>query len=106
MKRLALAAAILVGGAVGAYADVNTWHDITKHPRGDAALQADAQYCTRLVGHDRNGEPTPPAFKRCMLSRGWRLVSTRYQPRQNDDYPFGPTWQTCPFLPGCSLPDR
>src|SRR5436190_18141915 len=76
MKRIVLVAAVLLGGALGARANIDTYTDITRQPRSDAALQADTGYCTRTVGRNPNGVPTPPRFKRCMLARGWRFAHT------------------------------
>ena len=73
----ALAALLAVLAAAGpARADVDTFHDVTGRSRGDADLQADTFDCWVKVGRTRSGQPTPPAFKRCMLARGWRYVKT------------------------------
>jgi hypothetical protein len=76
MKRIVLVAALLLGGALGARADIDTWFSTTNRPRSDAALQADTDFCTRTVGRNPNGAPTPARFKRCMLARGWRYGHT------------------------------
>jgi hypothetical protein len=87
VKRIVLTAALLLGATFAAQADINTWHDTTGRSRSNAALQVDANYCTWVAGHDRNGTPTTPQFKRCMLSRGWRLIRTKYEPQQDEsDY--------------------
>jgi hypothetical protein len=80
MTRNVLLAAFLIGGLFGsafdAQADIDTWTSTRKQPRSDAALQADTDYCNQTVGQNRNGRPTPPQFKRCMLGRGWRFSHT------------------------------
>jgi hypothetical protein len=72
------AALLLLGGALDVRADTDVWVSALKHPRSnpDAAAQADAADCTRTVGPDLNGQPTPAAFKRCMATRGWRYGHT------------------------------
>ena len=85
MRRIALAAVLLLGGALAAQADTDHWVNTQKQPRADAnfAAQSDADYCTQTVGPDLNGRPTPLAFKRCMASRGWRLsYTTRTKPEK------------------------
>jgi hypothetical protein len=79
MKRAALAAALLLGSVLGAQADIDTWVNIAKYPRGDDALQVDARYCEQQVGQNTNGKPTAPKFKRCMLSRASRFDHSTYQ---------------------------
>ena len=75
--RCALAALLLAIAAAGAaLADVDTFHDVTGRSRGDSDLQADTFDCWVKVGRTRSGQPTPPAFKRCMLARGWRYEKT------------------------------
>jgi len=83
VRHLTLAAALLLMGALAAHADTDHWVNTLKHPRTnpDAAAQADAASCTRLVGPNLNGRPTPAAFKRCMAARGWRLDYTERTPR-------------------------
>ena len=70
MKRLCLIVMLLLGSALNAHADKDIYDDIAKHPRGDAALQADTEACSQAVGAPQNGKPTPRAYKRCMLGRG------------------------------------
>jgi hypothetical protein len=79
MKPIALAAALLLGGVLGAQADIDTWVNVAKYPRGDDALQVDARDCEQLVGQNTNGKPTSRKFKRCMLGRGWRFDHSTYQ---------------------------
>jgi hypothetical protein len=88
MKRLTLIAMMLVGGALNAHADNAIYNNITKHPRSDAVLQADTGYCSQLLGAAKDGEPTAPQYKSCMLARGWRYSHTvRDRSRQNGMYP-------------------
>src|ERR1700674_6117 len=79
MKRTVLAVALLLGGALGAHADIDTWVNVAKQPRGNEALQVDARYCERRVGQNVNGRPTSRQFKRCMLGRGWRFDHSTYE---------------------------
>ncbi len=76
MKRLPLVPLLLLGGALSAHADSDVYDNITKHPRGDEALQADTNYCSQTLGAPQNGAPTSKAYKRCMLARGWRYNHT------------------------------
>jgi hypothetical protein len=85
MKRIALAALVLLGGVVAAQADMDHWVNTQKQPRFDVnrAAQIDAEACSQIAGPDLNGRPTSPAFKRCMATRGWRLGYTeRTKPEQ------------------------
>ena len=75
MKRLALVAIVLLGTGFAAYADVAHYTNLLKQPRGDAELNVDMDYCAQRVGPDPRGVPTPPAYKSCMRSRGWRWNS-------------------------------
>jgi hypothetical protein len=79
MKRPALAILLLLGGALSAYADNDTYTNITRHPRGDDILQADTAACSQKFGAPQNGTPTSRQYKRCMLSHGWRFVSTKIE---------------------------
>jgi hypothetical protein len=74
MKRLALVAVLLLGGGIAAHADTSVY--TSKIPRSDADLQAAGDYCDQRLGSVHNGEITPPKYKQCMLSRGWRYQST------------------------------
>jgi hypothetical protein len=84
MKRFALhnitlIAALLVGGAAqaAAYHYTDHWDYIRKPALSDAEfdsqLQADASTCDSMVSPAR-GMPTP-AYRRCMLSHGWKFLS-------------------------------
>jgi hypothetical protein len=70
MKRTILTAAVLLGSALNAQADINTWINTAKYPRCNDAVQADARYCEQQVGQDTNGKPTSRRFKQCMAGRG------------------------------------
>jgi hypothetical protein len=72
MKRTVIAAVLLLGTVLTAQADTSFWDDITKHARGNDALLRDGRYCDQQVGVEQLGLPTPPAYKKCMLGRGWR----------------------------------
>jgi hypothetical protein len=76
MKRLCLIVMVLLGSALNAHADNDIYDDIAKHPRGDAALQADTEACSQALGAPQNGKPTSRGYKRCMLGRGWRFNHT------------------------------
>ncbi len=82
MKRIVLIAALLLGAGLSAHADTVTYNNILRQPRNDDQLHEDGYYCDRLVGPDRNGVPTSAAYKRCMLSRGWRYRYIKREPPQ------------------------
>jgi hypothetical protein len=58
MKRTIIFAAMLVIMAYGAPADTSIYSNILKQPRGDDALQADAQTCDQRFGAVQNGATT------------------------------------------------
>ena len=87
MKRLPLVPLLLLGGALSAHADSDVYDNITKHPRGDEALQADTNYCSQTLGAPQNGAPTSKAYKRCMLARGWRYNHTVRDHSRDGVYP-------------------
>ena len=89
MKRLALVTLLLLGGALSAHADsvVYDYDNITKQPRGDEILRADTNYCSQTLGAPQNGKPTPAAYKRCMLARGWRHNHTVRDRSRDGMYP-------------------
>jgi hypothetical protein len=74
MKRFLLAATLLCCTVVGARADTSIYDDLRK--QGDQALNAASDYCDQRFGAVLNGEVTPPQYKKCMLSRGWRYRRT------------------------------
>jgi hypothetical protein len=79
IRNVALFAALLVGGAADAatYHYTDHWDYIRKPALSDAEfdtqLQADASTCDGTVGAAQ-GMPTP-AYRQCMLSRGWKFLS-------------------------------
>jgi hypothetical protein len=73
MKRLVLAAIVLLGTQLAAHADYVNYTNMLKQPRSDAELNADVQYCDQRVGPNWRGVPTSAAYKSCMRSRGWRF---------------------------------
>jgi hypothetical protein len=88
MKRLSLAALLLLGGALNAYADNDVYNSTTKHRRSDDVLQADTSTCSQELGAPQSGTPTSRAYKSCMLARGWRYSHTVHdRPTQNGMYP-------------------
>jgi len=93
MTRMVLIAALLLGTALSAHADMVTYHNILKAPRNDDQLHQDGYYCDAQVGPDKNGVPTAAAYKRCMLGRGWRYQSIKREPAPKTwiDSDTGPT---------------
>jgi hypothetical protein len=88
MKRLVLAALLLSAGAIGAHADNDIYKNTLKQPRGDDALHADGAICDARFGAPQNGQVTSRAYKRCMLSHGWRFSHTiRERAKRDDRYP-------------------
>jgi hypothetical protein len=79
MKRLALIAVLLLGGALNAQADNDIYADTMKQARDDDALHADTAVCDQQFGAPQNGVPTSRAYKRCMLARGWRFSRTLHE---------------------------
>ncbi len=85
MKRTALAVLLLLGGAAAAQADNDIYNNTLKQPRGDDALHAAGAICDAQFGAPQNGTVTSRAYRRCMLSHGWRFSRTI---RERDDrYP-------------------
>jgi hypothetical protein len=76
MKRLALIALLLLGGALNAHADNDIYGNTMKQARDDDALHADTAVCDLQLGAPQNGVATSRAYKRCMLARGWRFSHT------------------------------
>jgi hypothetical protein len=79
MKRIIVtAAALLLGTVLTAQArPVAHYYDLIRpngHPRSDAIHQADLNLCYRQTGQSRYSLDGP-AFKKCMLSRGYRFLS-------------------------------
>jgi hypothetical protein len=76
MKRIIVAAALVFFSVVvGARADNDTYYP-TGTQRTDAELHAATQVCDQSLGAPQNGVPTSPAYKQCVLARGWRYGCT------------------------------
>jgi hypothetical protein len=83
MKRIVITAALLFGAVLGAQADtaIQTYRDQVRpngHPRSDAIFQAALDSCSQQTGGKRTFHDTP-AFKKCMLGRGYRWASLRVE---------------------------
>ena len=77
MRRYVIASLLLLGSVIAARAaDMQIYDDMRKQNRGDDALHVDARYCDQQVGPVMNGDGTPPRYKKCMLSRGWKYRRT------------------------------
>ena len=77
MKRIMFVTLFLAASITAARADKDVYDNVAKTPRGDFELQVDTNYCNNKIGAPQNGAPTPAAYKRCMLSRGWRFNHTK-----------------------------
>jgi hypothetical protein len=81
MKRIIVTTALLLVTAVAAQArPVASYHDLIRpngHPRSDAIHQADLDFCYQQTGQSRYSLDGP-AFKKCMLSRGYRFEWQRW----------------------------
>jgi hypothetical protein len=76
MKRIIMAALLLASSALGAAADTSTYVfkdalEPSGHERGADVRHADGRACG--VSGDLDMPADVPAFKKCMLARGWRL---------------------------------
>jgi hypothetical protein len=73
---------VLLAGIASAQADgiaQERYYDLIRphgHPRSDAVHNADLDYCYNQTGDNRAYADTP-AFKQCMLGRGYRWQSMR-----------------------------
>ena len=77
MKRIVLAAALLMAAGVAAHADTDHFTNLLKQPRGDDVLNVDAQDCRDRTGQQNyTGSPMLPSSLRCMRGRGWRFDYT------------------------------
>ena len=76
MKRLVMVAVMLLGSGIAAHAQTSHYTNLLKHARSDDQLNVDASYCDAQLGPVLNGYATPPAYQRCMRSRGWRYDYT------------------------------
>ena len=80
MKRIVLAAALLIAAGVAAHADVDHFTNLHKQSRGDDVLNVDAQSCRDQTGQPNyNGSPMYPSYVRCMRGRGWRFDYTKVE---------------------------
>jgi hypothetical protein len=81
MQRAIIISLILLAGSAAAHADqvVNeVYRDLIRphgHPRGAAVSQAALDFCYGQTG-DIRGLADSPAFKQCMLGRGYRWQKT------------------------------
>lgn len=106
MKRAIVAAMLLLGTVLSAKADNDTYVDNTRHGRGNDALNVDANTCNQMLGSPKNGQPTSPQYKQCMLKLGWKWKFTTVSPRatpsstatDDDDWSF----TGCTFNPASS----
>ncbi len=102
MKRIALAAVLLIAAGVAAQADTDHWTDLRpKLSRGDDVLNVDARNCRDHTGQlNFNGSPMLPAYLRCMRARGWRFDYTAVRRDYHHRWIVpGVTW-TDPDRPG------
>jgi hypothetical protein len=105
MKWIIIVSAVLVAGVAGAHADgvsQDRYYDLIRphgHPRSDAVHQADLDYCYSQTGASRAFADTP-AFKQCMLGRGYRWLSMRVLGNSSGVPMPGPFDSGCPaFCP-------
>jgi hypothetical protein len=90
MRRAVLATGLLLATVLGVHADttLDTYHDLIRphgQPRSDAIFSASLAFCYRQTGASRYGGDTP-AFKRCMLGRGYRWpVRAVRSPQEEED---------------------
>jgi hypothetical protein len=101
MKKIVLAAALLMAAGSAAYADHDVYTDMAKHHRSNDVLHADEVDCQAKTGQGNfNGSPILSTYKSCMRGRGWRFDHTA----RTSDYHHrwivpGKTW-TDPDRPG------
>jgi hypothetical protein len=81
MKRTLLIFVMLLASVAGAHANYfeTTYHDLIRphgKPRSDAIYQVNLDACCSQTGEDRTLADTP-AFRQCMLKRGYRFQSRR-----------------------------
>ena len=101
MKKIILAAALLMAAGPAAYADYDVWTDLAKHHRSNDVLHADEESCQEQTGQQNfNGSPILPAYKSCMRGRGWRFDHTAVTSDYHHRWIIpGKTW-TDPDEPG------
>ena len=78
MKRIVIAAALVVSTVMSAHADqiVYKWYDTIRpggNKRPDAVGMASVAKCRAQYGDETDG--LPPGFEGCMRGQGYRLVS-------------------------------
>lgn len=83
-RKLMLAVAILAAGMVSSASasshGESTYYDTIRphgHPRSDAVYNANVNACYSSSGESRTAVYDTPAFKQCMLSRGYRFEYTK-----------------------------
>jgi hypothetical protein len=83
-RKLMLAAAILATGMISSASasshGESTYYDTIRshgHPRSDAVYNANVNACYSSSGESRTAVYDSPAFKQCMLSRGYRFEYTK-----------------------------
>ena len=80
MKRIVLAAALLMAAGAAAHAYTDHFTNLLKQPRGDDVLNADAASCREKTGQQNfNGSPMLSSYTRCMRGRGWRFDYTKVE---------------------------
>ena len=84
-RKLMLAVAILAAGMVSSASasshGESTYYDTIRphgHPRSDAVYNANVNACYSSSGESRTAVYDTPAFKQCMLSRGYRSNIQRW----------------------------
>jgi hypothetical protein len=90
LRRSAITSAMLVAltlaGALTAAADTSLYNDITKHQRSDNEQQVDGNYCDETIGATADHALPTVAYKKCMLSRGWRFSHKRHDSSETSTY--------------------
>jgi hypothetical protein len=83
-RKLMLAVAILAAGMVSSASasthGETTYYDTIRphgHPRSDAVYNANLNACYSSSGESRTAVYDTPAFKQCMLTRGYRFEFTK-----------------------------
>ena len=83
-RKLMLAVAILATGMISSASasshGESTYYDTIRphgHPRSDAIYNANVNACYSSSGESRTAVYDTPAFKQCMLSRGYRFEYTK-----------------------------
>jgi hypothetical protein len=83
MNRTVIAAALLLAATAGARAtSLDNYRDLIRphgHARSDAVFDTALDACYAATGASRF-RPDTPAFKRCMLGRGYRWKSVQHLP--------------------------